>query len=165
MAHSYSFSYSFGGLTFSVRRPLAPPCARASSTGSAALGRLEIHAGPSTRSRAAAAPCLRLQSRRRGRPPALQHGVAYLKAAPPRHRAQSQVQKARLHTQPQSTGASPARHYTGQGPATSRKQDSEHSSAQQKGAARHFRQVRRPPCLPLRSREGYCGGALSRGPP
>jgi len=55
--------------------------------------------------------------------------------------------------------SSPARHkITGQGPATSRKQDSEQSSAQLKDAAHHSKQVRRPPCLPLRSSEDYCGG-------
>ena len=44
----------------------------------------------------------------------------------------------------------PTRHKsTGRGPATSKKQDSEQSSAQQKSTAYLFKQVRRPPCLPL----------------
>ena len=64
-------------------------------------------ASPSTSSRAAAAPCLRLQSRRRGRPPAAAARCRVLQgraAAPPRHSARAGY---RRHTQPQSTGAFP----------------------------------------------------------
>ena len=80
----------------------------------------------------------------------LQHGAAYFKAAPPRHRAQSRVQKA--HTAAEHRGFPPRATAQHKSPRQAGSKTASRSTLlyKQKEAAHLRKHVRRPPRLPLR---------------